>query len=237
MLQTQQVNNKFIEGQVLIIDKPLSWTSFNVVKKVELLIRKHFQLKKIKVGHAGTLDPLATGLLIVCTGKMTKQIDKIQSGVKEYLATIEFGKTTPSYDLETQFDAEFPTDHINKELIIERMKIFIGEIDQIPPLFSAKSIDGKRAYTFARKGVDMELKSNKVTISDLEIIEYNHPEIRIRIRCSKGTYIRSFAHDLGKVLNSGAYLKALRRTISGDYQIKDAITIDEFQKNLLSLQP
>lgn len=228
---------EFIEGSILLIDKPLDWTSFNVVNKIRSLITRHYNLKKIKVGHAGTLDPLATGLLIICTGKKTKDIEKIQATEKEYIATIEFGKTTPSYDLETSFDKEYPHDHINRELIEEKLKLFLGEIDQIPPLFSAKMVDGKRAYKLARKGSDLELKPSKITISELEIISYDHPVMVIRIRCSKGTYIRSFAHDIGKAVNSGAYLKGLRRTISGDYHVKDAQSIDEFRENLLSLQP
>ena len=231
------MENKFVEGQVIIIDKPLTWTSFNVVKKIEILLRKHFNLKKIKVGHAGTLDPLATGILIVCTGKMTKQITSFQDAEKEYIADIEFGKTTPSYDLESEYDAEYPTSHITKALIIEKMQQFLGEIDQIPPLFSAKMIDGRRAYKIARSGSDMVLKANKITISELEVLEFTHPVAKIRIRCSKGTYIRSFAFDLGKAVNSGAHLSGLRRTISGNYQIKDAISIEEFQENLLTLQP
>ena len=231
------MENKFVEGTVLLIDKPLTWTSFNVVKKIEILLRKKYNLKKIKVGHAGTLDPLATGLLVVCTGRMTKKITELQETQKEYIATIEFGKTTPSYDLETQYDKEFPTQHITLELINESLKSFIGEIDQIPPLFSAKMVDGHRAYKFARQGVDMELKSNKIVIYELEVLEFNHPIAIIRVKCGKGTYIRSLAHDLGKVVNSGAHLIALKRTISGNYQLKDAISIDEFQQNLLTLQP
>ena len=231
------MDNKFVEGEVLLIDKPLTWTSFNVVKKIEILLRQTYSLKKIKVGHAGTLDPLATGLLIVCTGRMTKKITEIQDTEKEYIATIEFGKTTPSYDLETEYDEEFPTEHITVELIKGKFKNFIGEIDQIPPLFSAKMVDGKRAYKYARQGIEMELKPNKIHIYELEILEFNHPVAIIRVRCGKGTYIRSLAHDLGKALNSGAHLKGLKRTISGIYQLKDAISIDEFQQNLLTLQP
>jgi tRNA pseudouridine55 synthase len=228
---------EFIEGQVIVIDKPLHWTSFNVVKKIEILLRKQFNLKKIKVGHAGTLDPLATGILIVCTGKMTKKITTFQDAEKEYVATIEFGKTTPSYDLESEYDAEYPTSHITQLLIEEKMKQFIGEIDQIPPLFSAKMVDGRRAYMIARSGSDMVLKANKITIYELEVLSFIHPVAQIRIKCSKGTYIRSFAHDLGKAVNSGAHLSGLIRTCSGNYKIKDAISIDEFQENLLTLQP
>jgi tRNA pseudouridine55 synthase len=231
------MDNKFVEGQVIVIDKPLHWTSFNVVKKIEILLRKQFDLKKIKVGHAGTLDPLATGILVVCTGKMTKQITSFQDAEKEYVATIEFGKTTPSYDLESEYNGEYPTIHITKELIEEKMQQFTGEIDQIPPLFSAKMVDGRRAYNIARSGVEMTLKANKVTISELEVLDFTHPVATIRIRCSKGTYIRSFANDMGKAVNSGAHLSGLRRTISGNYKIKDAISIEEFQESLLTLQP
>jgi tRNA pseudouridine55 synthase len=228
---------RFEEGEVIIIDKPLTWTSFNVVKKIEILIRKKFGLKKLKVGHAGTLDPLATGILVICTGRKTKEIISLQETEKEYVATIEFGKTTPSYDLETEFNGEFPTGHITIELINEKLKQFTGEIYQVPPIYSAKFIDGKRAYKFARKGIEMEMKPNKIFIKELEILTFENPILEIRIACSKGTYIRSFANDLGKSLQSGAYLKALKRTISGNYKIKDAISIEEFQENLLSLQP
>jgi tRNA pseudouridine55 synthase len=231
------MGNKFEEGEIIIIDKPLTWTSFNVVKKIEILIRKKFGLKKLKVGHAGTLDPLATGILVICTGRKTKEIISLQETEKEYVATIEFGKTTPSFDLETKFNGEFPTGHITTKLINEKLKEFTGEIYQVPPIYSAKFIDGKRAYKFARKGIEMEMKPNKIFIKELEILSFENPILEIRIACSKGTYIRSFANDLGKSLQGGAYLKALKRTISGNYKIKDAISIEEFQENLLSLQP
>ncbi len=225
-----------VEGSILLIDKPLTWTSFNVVSKIRHSIRKQFHLKKIKVGHAGTLDPLATGLLLICTGRKTKEVERLQGCQKEYIARIEFGKTTPSYDLETSFDAEYDYKHITVEKINQAFKNFIGEIDQIPPLFSAKFVDGKRAYKLARQGSDMELKPSRITIWDLEILSFENFVLEVRIVCSKGTYIRSFAYDLGRALDSGAYLKALRRTISGDYNIKDAITLEEFQEKLLSLQ-
>jgi tRNA pseudouridine55 synthase len=231
------MENKFVEGEVILIDKPLHWTSFNVVKKIRQLIKNKYKLKDIKVGHAGTLDPLATGLLILCTGKKTKEINLIQDRDKEYIASIEFGKSTPSFDLETEFNGEYVTNHITSELIREKIKAFIGEIDQIPPLYSAKFVDGKRAYKFARKGVNMELKPSRVNIKELEILDFSESILTLRILCSKGTYIRSLANDLGAALNSGGYLKALRRTISGNYQIKDALTIDEFQEKLFSLQP
>ncbi len=228
---------EIIEGTIILIDKPLRWTSFDVVNKVRSMIRKTLQLKKIKVGHAGTLDPLATGLLIICTGKKTKEIEKIQAGDKEYIATISFGYTTPSYDLETAFDATFPCEHITEELIKQTLEKFKGEIDQVPPLFSAKSIDGRRAYKIARKGHFAELKPQKVTIHHLEIISWQHPDLVLKINCSKGTYIRSLAHDLGRALQSGSYLKALRRTASGNYHVKNAISIEDFQQHLLTLQP
>jgi tRNA pseudouridine55 synthase len=226
-----------LDGAVILIDKPVTWTSFNVVKKVSLLLKKRYQLSSLKVGHAGTLDPLATGLLILCTGKKTKEIATLQECDKEYVAVIEFGKTTPSYDLETEYNGEFPISHITKELIEEKLKSFIGEIDQVPPLYSAKYVDGRRAYKIARKGIEMELKSNRVNIKELEILDFNSPVLTIRISCSKGTYIRSFANDIGLALNIGAHLKALKRTISGNYSIKDALSIDEFQEKLFSLQP
>jgi tRNA pseudouridine55 synthase len=231
------MENKFVEGEVILIDKPLHWTSFNVVKKIRQLIKNKYKLKDIKVGHAGTLDPLATGLLILCTGKKTKEINLIQDRDKEYIAAIEFGKSTPSFDLETEFNGEYLTNHITTELIQEKIKAFVGEIDQIPPLYSAKFVDGKRAYKFARKGVIMELKPSRVNIKELEILDFSQSILTLRILCSKGTYIRSLANDLGVALNSGGYLKALRRTVSGNYQIKDAVTIDEFQEKLFSLQP
>lgn len=231
------MENKFVEGEIILIDKPLYWTSFNVVKRVGNIIKKRYNIKKLKVGHAGTLDPLATGLLVICTGRKTKEISTFQDSIKEYIASIEFGKTTPSYDLETKFDGVFPFDHIKIDLIKDKLKKFIGEISQVPPLYSAKFIDGRRAYKLARKGSNIVLQPNKVTIKELEIIEFTPPELVIRIVCSKGTYIRTLAYDIGKALNSGAYLKSLRRTISGMFQIKDALNIDEFQENLFSLQP
>ncbi len=231
------MENRFVDGEILLIDKPYTWTSFNVVKKIEISLRKKFNLKKIKVGHAGTLDPLATGLLVICTGRKTKEIEKLQSSEKEYVATIEFGKTTPSYDLETEFNGAFPTQHITIELIKNILKNFLGEIDQVPPLYSAKFIDGHRAYKFARRGEDIKMNPNKVFIKEIEIIDFNNPQLVLRVVCGKGTYIRSLAYDIGVAVKSGAYLKALKRTISGNYNIKDAISVEEFQENLLSLQP
>ena len=215
-------------GQLLLIDKPLNWTSFQVVNKLRWEIRQRFDIKKIKVGHAGTLDPLATGLLIICTGKFTKKIDSYQAQEKEYTGTITVGGTTPSYDLETEIDNKFPIEHINEELIKETTKNFIGEIDQKPPIFSALKKDGRKLYELAREGISVEIKTRKVTISTFEITNIDLPNINFRVVCSKGTYIRSLAYDFGIALNSGAHLSALRRTKIGDYSVDDAQNIDEF---------
>ena len=219
-------------GQVLLIDKPLTWTSFQVVNKLRWEIRQRFNIKKIKVGHAGTLDPLATGLLIICTGKQTKQIDTYQGQFKEYTGTFTLGGTTPSYDLETEIDNTFPTAHITEELLHETTKQFIGEIQQKPPIFSAIKKDGKRLYELARKGETTEIKERTVTISSFEITEIKLPEVGFRIICSKGTYIRSIAFDYGKALNSGGHLSALRRTKIGNFSVDDALSVEEFITNL-----
>ena len=219
-------------GQVLLIDKPLTWTSFQVVNKLRWEIRQRFNIKKIKVGHAGTLDPLATGLLIICTGKQTKQIDTYQGQVKEYTGTFALGATTPSYDLETEIDNTFSTAHITEELLHETTKQFTGEIQQKPPIFSAIKKDGKRLYELARKGETTEIKERTVTISSFEITEIKLPEVGFRIICSKGTYIRSIAFDYGKALNSGGYLSALRRTKIGTYSVDGALSVEEFIENL-----
>ena len=219
-------------GQVLLIDKPLTWTSFQVVNKLRWEIRQRFNIKKIKVGHAGTLDPLATGLLIICTGKQTKQIDTYQGQVKEYRGTFTLGGTTPSYDLETEIDNTFPTAHITEELLHETTKQFIGEIQQKPPIFSAIKKDGKRLYELARKGETTEIKERTVTVSSFEITKIKLPEVEFRIICSKGTYIRSIAFDYGKALNSGGYLSALRRTKIGNFSVDDAFSVEEFINNL-----
>lgn len=219
-------------GQVLLIDKPLTWTSFQVVNKLRWEIRQRFNIKKIKVGHAGTLDPLATGLLIICTGKQTKQIDTYQGQIKEYTGTFTLGATTPSYDLETAIDKTFPTDHITEELLRETTKEFIGEIQQKPPIFSAIKKDGKRLYELARKGETTEIKARTVTVSTFEITEINLPEVAFRIICSKGTYIRSIAFDYGKALNSGAHLSSLRRTKIGDFSTNNALSVEEFIEKL-----
>lgn len=219
-------------GQVLLIDKPLTWTSFQVVNKLRWEIRQRFDIKKIKVGHAGTLDPLATGLLIICTGKQTKQIDTYQGQVKEYTGTFTLGGTTPSYDLETEIDNTFPTAHITEELLHETIKQFVGEIQQKPPIFSAIKKDGKRLYELARKGETTEIKERTVTVSSFEITKIKLPEVEFRIICSKGTYIRSIAFDYGKALNSGGYLSALRRTKIGNFSVDDAFSVEEFITNL-----
>jgi len=219
-------------GQVLLIDKPITWTSFQVVNKLRWEIRQRFDIKKIKVGHAGTLDPLATGLLIICTGKQTKQIDTYQGQVKEYTGTFTLGGTTPSYDLETEIDNIFPTAHITEELLHETTKQFMGEIQQKPPIFSAIKKDGKRLYELARKGETTEIKERTVTISSFEITEIKLPEVGFRIICSKGTYIRSIAFDYGKALNSGGHLSALRRTKIGNFSVDDALSVEEFITNL-----
>jgi tRNA pseudouridine55 synthase len=219
-------------GQVLLIDKPLNWTSFQVVNKLRWEIRQAFNIKKIKVGHAGTLDPLATGLLVICTGKMTKQINTFQGQIKEYTGTFVLGSTTPSFDLETEIDNTYPTDHITETLIHQTTKQFIGEIDQYPPVFSAIKKDGKRLYEFARAGEDVEIKSRKVTIEAFEITKISGLNLEFRVVCSKGTYIRSLANDFGKALNSGAHLSVLRRTKIGDFDVKNALSIEDFIKNL-----
>ncbi|MDG1504399.1 MAG: tRNA pseudouridine(55) synthase TruB [Flavicella sp.] len=215
-------------GQLVLIDKPLTWTSFQVVNKIRWEIRQRFALKKIKVGHAGTLDPLATGLLILCVGKLTKQIDQYQAQEKEYTGIIRVGGTTPTYDLESEVDQHFPTEHLTPELIIETTRKFTGEIAQKPPIFSALKKEGKRLYELARAGEKVEVPSRKVTISTFEITEINLPNIAFRVVCSKGTYIRSLAYDFGKALQSGAHLSALRRTKIGDFSVANAMSVDAF---------
>lgn len=217
----------FQEGEVILVDKPLNWTSFDVVNKLRWNIKQKLGVKKIKVGHAGTLDPLATGLLIICTGKKTKTIEGIQAERKTYTGTILLGKTTPSFDLETEYNQDFPTDHIDKSLMETVRESFLGEIDQVPPVFSAKQIDGKRAYDLARAGKEVVMKSNKVSIYDFSINDTRFPEIDFEICCSKGTYIRSIAHDFGQKCNSGGTLIALRRTKSGEFDVQNAYTVDE----------
>ncbi len=225
------------EGQVLLIDKPLAWTSFQVVNKMKWLLKSNLGLKKIKIGHAGTLDPLASGLLIVCTGKFTKRIESFQSQLKEYTGTFVVGATTPSYDLETEIDQTFPTDHIMEDLIRETARIFIGEIDQKPPIYSAIKKDGVRLYDHARAGETVEIASRKTTIFEFEFTRIELPEIDFRVVCSKGTYIRSLAFDFGKALNSGAHLSALRRTKSGDFSVENALSLNAFEASFGQVEP
>ena len=223
----------FLDGQLLLIDKPLGWSSFQAVNKLKWVIRKKFDLKKIKIGHAGTLDPLATGLLLICTGKFTKTINELQGQIKEYTGTITLGATTPSYDLETEVDANYPTDHITAANIHEATKKFLGTIEQLPPIFSALKKDGKRLYEYARNGIEVDINKREVTITEFEIIAFKIPNIKFRVVCSKGTYIRSLAHDFGKVLQSGAHLSELRRTKIGDYNVNNAQNLDGFEQELL----
>lgn len=224
----------FLEGQILLIDKPLTWSSFQAVNKLKYVLKRKYDLpKKFKIGHAGTLDPLATGLLIICTGKFTKKITEIQAQAKEYTGTIVLGATTPSYDLETEVDATFPTEHITEALILETTKQFLGEIDQKPPVFSAIKKDGKRLYEHARAGEEVEIASRKTTIYEFEITRIALPEVDFRVQCSKGTYIRSLAFDFGKALQSGGYLSVLRRTKIGDYSVENGITPEAFEKKIL----
>ena len=222
----------FKNGQVLLVDKPLEWTSFQVVNKLRWQIKQRFKLKKIKVGHAGTLDPLATGLLILCTGNETKNIDSYQAQIKEYTGIFTIGATTPSYDLETTIDKTFEISHINPSLIEETTKQFIGTIQQKPPIFSAIKHDGKRLYDLARKGETAEIKSREITIFEFEITKIEMPNLHFRAVCSKGTYIRSLAFDFGKALNSGAHLSALRRTKIGEFSVDNAFSVESFIKKL-----
>ena len=219
-------------GQVLLIDKPLEWTSFQVVNKLRWEIRQKFKIKKIKVGHAGTLDPKATGLLIICTGKFTKKISEYQGQLKEYTGTITLGATRPSCDMETEINVHFPLENITEKKIIKNVEQFIGEIDQVPPIFSALKKDGVRLYELARKGETTEIKSRKITIEAFEITAINLPNVSFRITCSKGTYIRAIARDFGKALNNGAYLSALRRTKIGAFDVENAQSIEAFIEDL-----
>ncbi|HEX8577608.1 MAG TPA: tRNA pseudouridine(55) synthase TruB [Flavobacterium sp.] len=225
----------FQEGQILLIDKPLHWSSFQAVNKMKWVLKNKLGLKKIKIGHAGTLDPLATGLLLVCTGKFTKKITELQGQVKEYTGTFYIGATTPSYDLETAVDTIFPTEHINDALVHETITQFIGEIDQKPPIFSAIKKNGIRLYEHARAGEEVEIAFRKTTIHEFEITRIALPEIDFRVVCSKGTYIRSLAFDFGKALHSGAHLTALRRTKIGEYSAVNAVSPDAFEQSIIGL--
>lgn len=218
----------FKEGEVLYFDKPLKWTSFAVVNKIRYHICRKLGVKKIKVGHAGTLDPLATGVMIICTGKATKRIEEFQYHTKEYIATLRLGATTPSFDLEKEIDATYPTEHITRELVEETLKGFVGSIEQIPPVFSACKVEGKRAYELARNGEEVELKAKTLVIDEIELLDCRLPEIKIRVVCSKGTYIRALARDIGQALNSGAHLTGLVRTRVGNIKLEDCLQVEDF---------
>ena len=225
----------FIEGEILYIDKPLGWTSFDAVKRVRGALTRRMGVKKLKVGHAGTLDPLATGVMIICTGRATKRIEQLQAGVKEYVATIALGATTPSYDLETEIDATYPTDHITEEVARRVLDTFRGSIEQVPPTFSACKIDGRRAYSMARKGLDVELKPKTLVIDDIELLQYSPQQITIRVVCSKGTYIRALARDIGAALNTGAHLTALRRTRVGHITVDDCLSPEQMAQMIKTM--
>lgn len=220
------------EGELILIDKELNWTSFDVVNKIRYAIKKKFDIKKIKVGHAGTLDPLATGLLIICCGKMTKSINNFSAMNKTYSGKITIGSTTPSYDLETKPNVHYPIDHINEKLILKTAKKFVGKIFQTPPMFSAIKKDGVRLYNLARQGKEIKIDKREVSIDSFEITSFNLPEISFNVTCSKGTYIRSLAHDFGKKLNSGAHLSELRRIKIGDYSVKDSVKVMDFIRGI-----
>jgi tRNA pseudouridine55 synthase len=225
----------YLEGRVLFIDKPLTWTSFDVVNKIRKLLKTHMDIKKIKVGHAGTLDPLATGLVIICTGRATKNIQQFQDLDKAYLAQIRLGATTPSFDLESVVDFTFPWEHITREMVDQALINLTGDQEQMPPIFSAKSVDGKRAYAMARKGKVVELQKQPVTIHSLELQSIHLPNLTVHVECSKGTYIRSLARDLGEALNSGGHLVGLRRTRIGPYKVENAISLENFIENIKHL--
>ena len=217
----------FISGETIGIDKPYGWTSFDAVKRIRGAIQRRLNVKKFKVGHAGTLDPLATGVLIICTGRATRDIERLQNGTKEYIATIRLGATTPSFDLETEIDAFYPYDHITEEMVRGILPRFTGHIMQVPPVYSAVKVDGKRAYKYARKGAEVELKAKPLVIEELELLSSEVPEIKLRIVCSKGTYIRALTRDLGVALGSGAHLTALCRTRVGDICLSDCLSLDQ----------
>ena len=226
----ENTQNPYQQGKILLIDKPLTWSSFQAVNKIKYALKRKYNLpKSFKIGHAGTLDPLATGLLIICTGKFTKKIPELQGMIKEYTGTITLGATTPSYDLETQVDKTYPTEHITEDLIKATTQQFIGEIDQKPPVFSALKKDGKRLYEHARAGEEVEILARKITIHEFEITKINFPQVEFRVVCSKGTYIRSLAYDFGLAMNSGGYLSKLRRTKIGEFSVEGAVAADVFE--------
>ncbi len=222
----------YIAGEILYFNKPLTWTSFNLVNRVRGVLSRHLGVKKLKVGHAGTLDPLATGVMILCTGKATKLIESFQYQTKEYIATLQLGATTPSFDLEKEIDATYPTEHITEELVKQTLQQFIGEIQQVPPTYSAVKIDGKRAYEYARQGEDVEIKAKTLVIDEIELIDCQLPSITIRVVCSKGTYIRALARDIGIALQSGAHLTALKRTRIGDITLSQCLEYEDFVQQL-----
>jgi tRNA pseudouridine55 synthase len=224
------------EGMTIVVDKPLAWTSFDVVNKIRWNLKRKLGVKNIKVGHAGTLDPLATGVLVLCIGKHTKRIDELMAGKKTYTGTFLIGKTTPCYDLEKDFDASYPTEHITAESIEDARNSFLGEIDQVPPIFSAKQVDGKRAYDLARSGKEVELKANRISIDHFSVDAKRFPEIDFEITCSKGTYIRSIARDFGLALDSGATLIALRRTKSGEQSIAEALSVEDWISRIEAIE-
>jgi tRNA pseudouridine55 synthase len=223
---------EYLDGQILVFDKPYEWTSFYLVKKVRGALERRYGFKNLKVGHAGTLDPLATGLMIIATGKATKRIDELQAGEKEYYATVRLGATTPGFDLEKEIDAIYPHEHITEPMILEVLRGMTGEVDQVPPVFSAKKVEGVRAYDKARRGEFQELEAKRVHISEIEFLGYSKPDVRLRIVCSRGTYIRAIARDLGLLLGSGGHLTGLRRTRSGDFVIDNALIFEDFVKKL-----
>lgn len=225
----------FIEGQLMVVNKPLAWTSFDVVNKIRSLACKQIGVDKLRVGHAGTLDPMATGVLLLCTGRYTKHIEKLQDGDKEYVARLKLGATTPSFDMETEEDAVYPYEHITQEMIEECIRQFTGRIEQVPPVYSAVKIGGKRSYKIARKGRGTTVKPRLVEIYNIGIEQYNLPFVTIRVSCGKGTYIRALARDIGKELNSGSYVSGLVRTKSGDYTIENALEIEEIEKIIKNL--
>lgn len=224
----------FVEGEMLLIDKPLQWTSFDVVKSLRVFIKKNYNLKKVKVGHAGTLDPQASGLLILCTGKLTKRIDEFQGMDKEYIGQMTLGATTPSYDKETEADQFFPIEGIQKVDLETASLKFSGEIEQVPPVYSAIKIAGKRAFKYARKNQEVQINARKVTIHQFDLLNFTPPHLEFSVKCSKGTYIRSLVHDFGKALDNGAYLSGLRRTKIGEYSVNEAVTIDALKEKILS---
>ncbi len=225
----------FVKGEVLFVNKPLGWTSFDLVNKIRWKLRRALKLKKLKVGHAGTLDPLATGVMIICTGKATKRIEEFQYQTKEYIATLRLGATTPSYDLEKEIDTYYPMEHITRELVDKVIPTFTGEIWQVPPVYSAVKVDGKRAYDYARDGQEVELKPKLLVIDDIETLEFTPPMLKIRVVCSKGTYIRALARDIGEALGSGAHLTALERTRIGDVKLEDCVEVEALLEQLDAL--